>query len=189
MILSGWLMAHLDFKLDLDNAKITEEIAARLLHICADQEFMVEWNDDNRYDFACNLAGENVKIEVKDDIGSMNTPNVFVEFHCRGKPSGIEVTESTHHIYKIYDSPVASAFYLIATDTLRDIIDKQLYHRIACDAGDIGSQTKGYLFAKDVIVGKSELIATERKNIKLEGGKVLEKVRYYVNGEKFGKIV
>lgn len=184
-------MAHLNFRKDLENAKVTELVAAQLLRIFTEDNFDVTWNDDNRYDFAVETSVDDVSsytYEVKDDIGSMNTPNTFVEFECRGKPSGIATTESDLHIYKIYNSPIEAKFYCIATQMIKYLIIQKKYKRIVSDAGDVGSNTKGYLFAKETIIDKADLLATEKTQIKFIDGNLTESTTYIVNGNKYKDI-
>ena len=62
----------------------------------------MEYNSDFKYDFIAGHKGEkhlvsvlqDEKIEVKTDFQSFKTGNVFVEYECRGKKSGIAISEA-----------------------------------------------------------------------------------------------
>ena len=52
-------------------------------------------------DYDIEVPEENKTIEVKNDIGSIDTPNYFIEFSCNYKKSGIAATKADYWI--IYD--------------------------------------------------------------------------------------
>jgi hypothetical protein len=62
----------------------------------------VEYNSDFRYDLKVGQLHEKMladlleskTVEVKRDFRASQTGRVFVEFFCRGKPSGISTTEA-----------------------------------------------------------------------------------------------
>ena len=56
-------------------------------------------------------------IEVKRDFRASQTGNVFVEFFCRGKPSGLATTQATHWAFVLDDETVV----LLPTDKLKHI--------------------------------------------------------------------
>ena len=67
----------------------------------------MEHNSDFRYDLKVGQEGENAlaeilqgsKIEVKKDIKTKETGNVFVEYESRGKPSGIANSQSEFYCF------------------------------------------------------------------------------------------
>jgi len=73
----------------------------------------MNYNSDFKYDLYTGvLKGEswfhslleNKKIEVKYDGDISNrTGNVYVEYECRGKKSGIATTESDYYVFKLSD--------------------------------------------------------------------------------------
>jgi len=56
-------------------------------------------------------------IEVKRDFVASRTGNVFVEFSCRNKPSGIATTMATHWAFVLDDETVV----LLPTEKLKTI--------------------------------------------------------------------
>ena len=62
----------------------------------------MEYNSDFRYDLKVGQLHEKMladlleskTVEVKRDFRASQTGRVFVEFFCRGKPSGISTTEA-----------------------------------------------------------------------------------------------
>jgi hypothetical protein len=62
----------------------------------------MEHSSTFKYDLKTGQVGEgyissmlsNNSIEVKTDFQAMNTGNVFVEYSCSGKPSGLSKTEA-----------------------------------------------------------------------------------------------
>jgi len=69
----------------------------------------MEHNSDFRYDLKVGQEGENAlasilegnKIEVKTDIKTKDTGNVFVEYESRGKPSGLSTSQSDYYCFII----------------------------------------------------------------------------------------
>lgn len=74
----------------------------------------MEYNNDFRYDLKVGqveeewLAGllQSKTLEVKRDFRASQTGNVFVEFFCRGKPSGIATTQADHWAFILDDGIV-----------------------------------------------------------------------------------
>lgn len=105
---------------------------------------LIEFNKDNRYDLLMEKDGVEVKYEVKTDVfckPTNDTGNIFVEYECRGKNSGILVTEAKWFV--TYFKHLNEIWY-IKTDTLKNLIEKS-HFRETQFSGDNGSNTKGYL--------------------------------------------
>jgi len=64
----------------------------------------MQFNSDFRYDLKVGQLEEkwlaellqSKTLEVKRDFKASQTGRVFVEFFCRGKPSGVATTEADH---------------------------------------------------------------------------------------------
>jgi len=67
-----------------------------------------------KYDF---MTSDNIKYEVKTDVMSLKTGNIFIEFLGYGKPSGIATTEANFYI--INDTV---NYYLIETIKLKELV-------------------------------------------------------------------
>lgn len=61
-------------------------------------------NNDNKYDLEFQKDGKNIFVEVKQDFSCFKTGNIGVEYSCRGKLSGILVSEANYYIYKIHQN-------------------------------------------------------------------------------------
>jgi hypothetical protein len=74
----------------------------------------MEQNNDFRWDLKVGQLQEqwlgelleNVPIEVKRDFMASQTGNVFVEFFCRKKPSGIATTEAQYWAFILGEETV-----------------------------------------------------------------------------------
>ena len=67
-----------------------------------------------KYDF---MTSDNIKYEVKTDIMSLKTDNIFIEFMGYGKPSGIATTEANFYI--INDTV---NYYMISVIKLKQLV-------------------------------------------------------------------
>jgi hypothetical protein len=94
-------MPTYNFKNDLKVAKHTENEMATFLKRRYKATILKQGNEDGRFDLLVRTsAGIDVAIEMKEDFLTQKTGNVAVEFECRGKPSGINTTQSDLYIYK-----------------------------------------------------------------------------------------
>ena len=79
--------------------------------------------------------------EVKADGKAKYTGNLFIEYMCRGQPSGIEATTADYWVHFI---PGKSLYYLIPIGVLREKISRQEYAR-KLFGGDHNA-SDGYIF-------------------------------------------
>jgi len=90
---------------------------------------------------------ENKKVEVKRDFGATKTGNVFVEYECRGKKSGIETTMADWWCFFIKDN----TSILVETKELKVRCRKYINTRRDVKGGD-NNLSKGILLPlKDLI--------------------------------------
>jgi hypothetical protein len=82
----------------------------------------VNYNNDFKYDLKVGQVAEKnlgellgKKIEVKRDLQAYRTGNVYVEYHSRGKASGISTSEADYYCFVIRDN----RFILILTHELK----------------------------------------------------------------------
>ena len=144
-----------DFSKDLPVAQKTEAEVARLL----EQKYELvqvtsRATKTNAYDLLMYKAstGQQFTFEVKEDFTHAKTGNIGVEFSCRGKDSGVMVSKADFYIYKVHNSDGTFGIYLMKTERLKFIIEKELYFRIV-NGGDVGSNSMNYLF-KDYVFYK-----------------------------------
>lgn len=122
----------------------------------------IHQNKDNRYDVLVERNGKNVKYEIKTDVfckPEYDTGNIFVEVECRGKTSGIMVTEAEWFV--TYYKHLNEIWYIRTQDLLDLIEDHRMNLIFKNFSGDQGSETKGWLvprwkFTEDFIVFDSE---------------------------------
>jgi len=141
-------MPNYDFKKDFPISQETELEVAELL-ITKGAE-VISFNNDNKYDILIKYKGKEAKVEVKEDFTCKKTGNIGVEFSCRGKPSGISVSEADFYIYKAHEPTNEIHFYMMKTKNLKKLIKNKLYKRIV-NGGDRYSNSLNYLFDLEYI--------------------------------------
>jgi len=107
----------------------------------------LNYNSDFKYDLLVGqikeqelgevLAGK--KIEVKRDLMTPRTGNVYVEFRSRGKLSGISTTEADWYCFAIN-----SSFILIETSILKKICRRH-YKKGRIFKGGDNNTSEGFL--------------------------------------------
>jgi len=131
-----------DFKKDVITGERGEDIVKNFM-IQKGYAF-IEKNYDYRYDLKMSFKSCIKTYEIKTDIYPINTGNIVVEFECRGKSSGIAVTEADYFTtYFLHFNEI----WNIETHKLKCMID-YLKPKIFNLAGDKGSMTKLYSFKK-----------------------------------------
>lgn len=86
----------------------------------------MEFNSDFRWDLKVGQLQEqwladllqSKTLEVKRDFKASQTGRVFVEFFCRGKPSGIATTQADHWAFILDDGIVV----ILPTDRLKKLV-------------------------------------------------------------------
>jgi hypothetical protein len=96
------------------------------------------------------------KIEAKEDKKCELYGNVAIEFFCRGKPSGIDVTESDLWIETVHCPDRTVRVYLLETKNLKNLIKEKKYWKMK-PMGD-NNVAYGYLFKLKTIQENAELI-------------------------------
>lgn len=143
-------MPNYDFNLDLPIAQKTERQVAEFLVEKGGMTFLEDC-DNNAYDLKMKTNnGSELTVEVKEDFSCERTGNVGVEYECRGKPSGISVSQAAVYLYKIHEPSQRIGLYVIPTKELKQMIKRQEYFRVV-NGGDPGSNSMNYLFKLDVI--------------------------------------
>ena len=86
-------------------------------------------------------------IEVKRDFAASRTGNVFVEFSCRDKPSGIATTLATHWAFVLDDETVV----LLPTEKLK-VIAREAYRKRGTFRGGDSNASLGVLIRVERLV-------------------------------------
>jgi len=98
-----------------------------------------EFNDDNRFDIKI-IKNKIIKlIEVKKEILASKTGNIAIEYFCRGKPSGIDVTQAEDYYYYVVYKDRYRLFKLPVID-IKNIIKNKLYVRECIGGDDMASK-------------------------------------------------
>ena len=108
----------------------------------------IDDNKDNCYDLLVEKSGIQLKYEIKTDVycfPQFDTGNMFIEFECRGKTSGIEVTKADWFVmhYKYLKE-----IWYIKTNELKELIKNNHFFKTEF-SGDQNSNTKGYLIPRE----------------------------------------
>jgi hypothetical protein len=101
----------------------------------------------NSYDFKLSINGKEISYEVKTDsrcTPSKDTGNMYIEFICLGKPSGISVTKADWFV--MYFDELEEMWY-IKTDKLRELINNSEFPT-ASTGRDPATPTTGYLIKR-----------------------------------------
>jgi hypothetical protein len=118
---------------------------------------LLEKKKDYTWDFKINFENSGVQtFESKTDvycippsevngkqIKGRDTGNIFIEFSCRGKDSGIKVTEADWFVYYF---KFLGELWMIKVQDLKKLIDENNF-RIGV-GGDPGSNSSGYLIPR-----------------------------------------
>jgi hypothetical protein len=86
-------------------------------------------NSDFRYDLEIGKDMEgrlaeilgHKRIEVKTDFIAHRTGNLAIEYECRGKPSGISVTDADYYAYCLPLAPLKNIILLMDVVSLKEI--------------------------------------------------------------------
>jgi hypothetical protein len=145
-------MANYNFIKDLTEGEKGEQVIREFLE--TNGYTFVSDNKDYRYDLEMSsLINEDsslVKVstfEVKTDVYCLphtDTNNLFIEFECRDKNSGINVTEADYYV-NYY--PYLHEAWFIKTKKLKELIDNNNFV-IKEFSGDTNSNTKGYIIPR-----------------------------------------
>lgn len=147
-------MANYDFITDRAVAEKTEQEIAEILEQKGCK--IISFNKDNRYDILAEVNGKPYKFEVKEDFTCKRTGNVGLEFGCRGKPSGISVSDADYYIYKLH-TPRGIITVMISSRKLKTMITNHVFHAIVV-GGDPGSNSKNYLFHVEDILKNGKIL-------------------------------
>ncbi len=102
-------------------------------------------NKTNSHDILVEYKGKLVSYECKTDVFN-DTGNMFIETNCRGKLSGISVTQAEWFV--TYYQKLNEIWY-IKTSALKDILNNHT-HQISTNSGDKNSNTTGVLLNKNM---------------------------------------
>lgn len=138
-------MGNYDFDIDLIISEKTEHDIGRLIMSRNSNIKDVYLNNDGKYDLEVELNCGAVKfIEIKEDFKCAQTGNIAIEHKCRGKLSGISITEADIWIYKVHRNGSHELLAVSVDDLKKSISNSEYFRRVS--GGDPGSDTLMYLY-------------------------------------------
>lgn len=130
---------HYNFNKDIVDGDEGEKRVAEVLCEKCDGIVSVTHNDDHKYDWKLDLDdGNSVTVEVKHDLEIGRTGNIALEVKCRGKESGVSVTQSDLFVVYCRINEVEHA-YTFRTPFLKRIV-KEWGTKKGGDIGKDGQQ-------------------------------------------------
>ncbi len=138
-------MANYNFNKDIEIGEDGEKIVIRDLERLG--SVFSSDNKDNKYDIILETPKGERKYEVKTDVfcePHRDTANLFIEFECRGKKSGLEVTEADWFVTYY---PYLREIWYIESQKLKELIENHDFPTTEF-SGDANSNTKGYLLPR-----------------------------------------
>lgn len=136
-------MANYNFNKDLILGEAGEDIVIKdLISMGAVYDSN---NKNNTHDIIVTFNNKKISYECKTDIFH-DTGNMFIETNCRGKESGILVTNAKWFV--TYFQKLNEIWY-IKTEKLKEILNNYI-HTISEQSGDAGSNTIGILLNKNM---------------------------------------
>ena len=139
-------MGNYNFNKDLIIGEQGERTVAQDLESIGTK--LITDNKNNSHDLIIEKDGTQLKYEIKTDVfcfPQFDTGNMFIEFECRGKKSGIEVT--TADWFVMYYKYLKEIWY-IKTDELKKLINDNQFFETEF-SGDQNSNTRGYLIPRE----------------------------------------
>ena len=137
-------MAHYNFNKDLNEGEKGEKLVIE--HLKKLGGTLLTDNKDNRFDAIIERKGKILKYEIKTDFfckPTYDTGNIFVEVECRGKKSGIMVSEADWFV--TYYKYLNEIWYIKTKDMIKLIEENKQTLIFKPMSGDKDSNTKGWL--------------------------------------------
>ena len=127
------------FLKNVDKYRIYEIIASEKICLLNNTQ-LLKFNNDYRYDFK---TCDKLRYEVKTDVISIKSNNLFIEFESYKKTSGISISKANYYIFcDTID------YYLIQTQKLKEILNNIENKKIVSTKDKL---TYGYLIKEQLI--------------------------------------
>lgn len=133
------------FKDDLKFGNIYEK---KLINLIPNDNYKIMEGNFPFYDIEIIKDDINTKYEVKADRYTYKTNNIVIEYECRAKPSGINISQSNYYAYYVVNPNNKDDLYIIPTNDIKEYIKNRNYKRII-SGGDNGV-SKMYIFDKNI---------------------------------------
>lgn len=102
----------------------------------------------------------NKKLEVKTDFRALETGNIFVEYQSRGKPSGLQTSQSDYYVFILSKD----YFIFISTDVLKGVL-REVYNERGYVMGGDSNTSRGVLVPVKRLI---ELVRPLTKELKIK---------------------
>lgn len=102
----------------------------------------------------------NKKLEVKTDFRALETGNIFVEYQSRGKPSGLQTSQSDYYVFILSKD----YFIFISTDVLKGVL-REVYNERGYVMGGDSNTSHGVLVPVKRLI---ELVRPLTKELKIK---------------------
>jgi len=130
----------------------------------------IKENNDNKYDILFHDKNSKpIKVEVKQDFSCFRTGNIGVEYHCRGKESGIFTSQADIYVYKIHqntdrvykskketEKPKDITILEIDKHKLKSCISQLVEENKDSHPNDLGKESRKYNFRLRTIKDENE---------------------------------
>lgn len=125
----------------------------------------VKFNNDIRFDLSLSQAliderrlGEIFttakieKVELKTDYKWQETGNIFVEYSCNGKPSGIAATQADYWSHELIKNGSSIGYFMFPVEPFKELCREQ-YRKgnVVHNAGDDGKVSAVLIKATDLL--------------------------------------
>ena len=129
--------------------RVSNKIETKIANLFASNGYeVISMSNDNSYDFVIKKGFEVKTYEVKTDFfirKDFDTGNMFIEYECRNKPSGISTTSADWYVYYYFN---LDELWFIKTSDLKDLIEEYTF-LTTFQSGDDNSNTRGYLIPRN----------------------------------------
>lgn len=134
----------MSFQSDLKFGRFYENLLLNYIHEDFDvAEFTSPEYQFTEWDVKISKGNFVCKYEVKADKNTYRTGNVFIEYECAGKPSGISITQADIYAYFVVKSSKQQDCYMIPVKYIKTLIENGEFTKIL-NSGD-GGRVNGFL--------------------------------------------
>jgi predicted AAA+ superfamily ATPase len=137
------LYKKMSFQSDLKFGRLYENLLLNYIHEDFEE---VEFAPDNQFtewDVKISKGNFVCKYEVKADRMTNRTGNVFIEYECNNRPSGISITQADIYAYFVIKSSNDQDCYIIPVKYIKTLIENGDFKKVS-QCGD-GKRVKGFL--------------------------------------------
>ena len=113
-----------------DDLKFGNEYEKKLISIVDNDKYKIMDGNYPFYDIEMIKDNKTIKYEVKADRYTYRTNNIVIEYECKNKPSGINISTSDFYAYFVINPNNNDDLYIIPTDDIKEYIKNNKYKKI-----------------------------------------------------------